>query len=116
MPILAAGCGGGGGSGPATVPTTTSTIEVVDDGDQDQLYSLTPQFDLHVTGSGGYVAITSSLVEVQDPTGLHPYGASWFFFEGTLSQNLAAGQTYSVSLGTTNSSCTPLAVMGTFST
>jgi len=77
---------------------------------------LTTQFDLHVTGSGGYSAVTGSLVEVQDPNGPHPYGASSFFFEGTLNQNLAAGQTYTVSLGTVNSSCTPLPVTYTFST
>ncbi len=139
--MLAAGCGGGGGSGSATaptglqcdpnsqgtqlarpspgqagVPTTTSAIEIVDDGNLDQLYSLTPQFDLHLTDNFGNVLVTTSLVQSQDPTGPHPYGASSFFFEGTLNGSLVAGRTYSVSLGTTNSSCTPLPVTGTFST
>jgi hypothetical protein len=139
--VLAAGCGGGGSSGAAaTAPSgllcdsnsqgmelarpspaqtgvqiTTSTIEIVDDGDLDQLYSLTPQFDLTLVSSAGGKDATTSLVEVQDPTGPHPYGASSYFFEGTLTQGLTAGVTYTVSLAATTSSCTPLLV-GTFST
>lgn len=139
--VVAAGCGGGGGTGSATPPgsslgcdpnaqgiqlarpspgqtgvsTTTSVIEIVDDGNLDQLYSLTPQFELTVVGNLGDHAVTTSLVEVQDPTGPHPYGASSFFYEGTLSQRLLASDTYTVSLSAPSTSCTALLV-GTFST
>ena len=139
--ILLAGCGGGGGSGAATtaptgllcdpnslgiqlarpspgqtaVPITTATIEIVDDGDLDQLYSLTNQFDLLLTDPNGDRDTTTSLVEVQDPTAPHPYGAGSYFYEGTLNQSLIAGRTYTVSLSATTTSCTALLV-GTFST
>jgi hypothetical protein len=139
--VLVASCGGGGTSGSATPPgatlgcdpnsqgiqlarpspgqagvsTTTSVIEIVDDGNLDQLYSLTPQFDLKLTDNSGNVSQTSSLVEVQDAGGPHPYGANSFFYEASLTQSLQAGRTYSVTLNATTVSCTPL-MTGTFST
>jgi hypothetical protein len=139
--VLLAGCGGGGGSGAAAtapsgllcdpnsagialarpspgqtgVAATTTTIEVVDDGDSDQLFSLSNQFDLTLTDNLKNVLVTTSLAQVQDATAPHPYGVNSFFFEGTLNQSLVAGRTYTVGLNATISACTALPV-GTFST
>jgi hypothetical protein len=90
-----AGCGGGGGSGAAA--------------------TLSNQFDLTVTDNLKNVLVTTSLAQVQDATAPHPYGVNSFFFEGTLSQSLVAGRTYTVALNATISACTALPV-GTFST
>lgn len=139
--VLVAGCGGGGSSGSATapagllcdpnaqgiqlarplpgatgVPITTTTIEIVDDGNLDQLYSLTPQFNLKLADTAGDQDTTTALVEVQDPNGPQPYGTSSYFYQGTLTQSLIAGHTYTVSLNATSLTCTPLLVTGTFST
>jgi hypothetical protein len=139
--VPVAGCGGGGSSGPSTapagllcdpnaqgiqlarplpgatgVPLTTTTIEIVDDGNLDQLYSLTQDFNLKLVDTAGDQDATTTLVQVQDPTGPQPYGTSSYFYEGTLTQSLIAGRTYSVSLNATSVSCTPLPIYGTFST
>jgi len=105
--VLVAGCGGGGAAaqrrrparcsrdpnaqgiqlarplpGATGVPITTTTIEIVDDGNLDQLYSLTPQFNLKLADAAGDQDTTTALVEVQDPTGPQPYGTSSYFYQG----------------------------------
>jgi hypothetical protein len=140
LALVVTGCGGGGGGSStpltsnltcdsnaqgiqlarpapsqAAVPTTTTTVEIVDDGDGDQLFTLTNQFILNVTDNTGAVIRTGMLSEVPDPTGPHPYLTNSIFYAGTLTQSLQPGRTYAVSLDATSVTCTPLPI-GTFST
>lgn len=96
------------------VSTNTSSIEIVDNGNGDQLASNTNQFDLNLFDNFGNEIITGTLAAVADPNGPHPY-ASDFFYSGTLNGTLLPGRTYSVYLNAPNTACSR-GLVGQFST
>jgi hypothetical protein len=130
-----AGCGGGGSSLPNPgstavcdfnsaglqlarptfgFPQNGSQIEIVDNGNADQLAQFTNMFDLDLRDNFGNVITTTLLAGVADPGGPHPYSSD-FFYAGTPQNSLLPGRTYSVFLNAPNTNCTP-GLVGTFST
>jgi hypothetical protein len=135
--IAAAGCGGGGSS--SNIPNGGSfaicdsnsaglalarptpgfsangnQIEIVDNGNGDQLAQFTSQYDLNLVDNFGNEVDTGFLTAVPDPSGPHPYGSD-FFYAGTLNSGLQSGRTYTVYLNAPNTNCSR-GVVGSFST
>ncbi len=102
------------GPGQTGVSSGTNTIEIVDNGNGDQLFSSYQQFDLILRDNFGNTLVTGPLNLVSDPNGPHPY-ASDFYYSGTLQGGLVSGDFYTVYLNAPNTNCTPGQV-GSFST
>jgi hypothetical protein len=135
--IALAGCGGGSSS---TIPnagsnaicdsnaagiqlarptsgfpqTSANTIEIVANGNADQLAQFTNQFDLNLFDNFGNEIDTGPLTAVPDTGGPHPYNSD-FFYAGTLQSSLQFGRTYTVYLNAPNTNCSR-GVVGSFST
>ena len=138
-----AACGGGGSTGTAGIPnpgsnqicdpnsqglqldnprpfssgvgTNTNTIEIVSNGNSDQLYQSYQQFDLIVQGNRGDQLVTGPLSLSPPDNGNKPF-ASDFYYTGTLQNgSLQFGETYTVYLNAPNTACTAGQV-GQFST
>lgn len=135
--VALAGCGGGGssipnaGSNAVCDPTATgiqlarptigfpqnnaNQIEIVDNGNGDQLFQFTNMFDLQLKDNFNNEIDTGVLSGVADPGGPHPYSSD-FFYAGTLQNgSLQFGRTYNVFLNAPNTNCTP-GFVGSFST
>jgi hypothetical protein len=139
LAVLAA-CGGGGSSGSNAVPnpgssnycdsnsngvllarptsgfpmTSANTIEIVSNGNGDQLYQSYTMFDLILRDNFGNQYTTNPLSIVSDANGPHPYSSD-FYYAGTVQGGLPSGDTFQVYLNAFNTNCTPLSV-GFFST
>jgi hypothetical protein len=141
--LALAACGGGGSSGTAGIPnpgsnqicdpnsqglqldnprpfasgvsTGMNTIEIVSNGNADQLYQSFAQFDLILQGSRGDQLVTGPL-SLSPPDNSNKPFASDFYYTGTLQNgSLQFGETYTVFLNAPNTNCTPGQV-GQFST
>ncbi|HEX3551292.1 MAG TPA: hypothetical protein VHT53_12990 [Candidatus Elarobacter sp.] len=140
--IVAAGCGGGSaGTNPIPYPgsnqlcdanssgealdrpspgqtgvsTGTNTIEIVSNGNSDQLYQSYSQFDLILVGSRGDQLVTGPLsLSGADTTGNHPFPSD-YYYTGTIQGTLQFGESYTVELNAPSTNCTP-GVVGTFYT
>ncbi len=97
------------GQGQSGVSTSTNTIEIVVNGNGDQLGnpSFTSMFDLNLRDNFGNQLVTGPLSAVPDPNGPHPFPNTDFFYAGTLQGTLQPGQTYTVFLNAPNTNCTP---------
>ena len=128
--IAVAGCGGGGSS--STIPnpgsnqvcdpdaagiqlarptpgfpqTSPNAIEIVANGNADQLGRFTSQFDLILLDQFNAEIDTGFVSAVADPGGPHPYSSD-FFYQGTVPNGLLSGRTYRVFLNAPNTNCTP---------
>ena len=91
-----------------------NNIEIVDNGNGDQLNQFTNQFDLNLIDNFGSEIDTGFLSLVADPNGPHPY-TSDFFYQGALNSGLLPGRTYNVYLNAPNTNCTR-GFVGSFST
>lgn len=135
--VAAAGCGGGSGSTlpnpgstavcdsnaagislarptPGFSQTSPNTIEIVANGNADQLGQFTNQFDLNLLDQFGNEIDTGFLSGVPDQGGPHPYGSD-FFYAGTLQGSLQFGRTYTVYLNAPSTACTR-GIIGSFTT
>jgi hypothetical protein len=136
--VVVAGCGGGSGSSgipnpgsgalcdansagiqlarptPGFPQTNPNTIEIVANGNNDDLARFTNQFDLNLIDNFGNEIDTGFLTAVSDPGGPHPYSSD-FFYAGTFQGSLQFGRTYTVYLNAPNTNCTR-GVVGSFST
>ena len=126
--VVAAGCAGGSGSSlpnPGSngvcdpnaagiqlarptngFPQNGNAIEIVANGNADQLFQFTNQFDLNLIDQFRGEIDTGFLSLVPDQPGPHPYAMD-FFYAGTLNSGLQSGRTYSVYLNAPNTNCTP---------
>ncbi|HEV2738929.1 MAG TPA: hypothetical protein VGU66_10155 [Candidatus Elarobacter sp.] len=96
------------------VATNTNTIEIVANGNADQLGQFTNQFDLNLIDNFNNEIDTGTLTAVADPNGPHPYQSD-FFYSGTLNGSLLPSRTYSVYLNAPNTNCSR-GLVGQFST
>jgi len=126
--VVAAGCAGGSGSAlpnpgsngicdPTATgiqlarptpgfPANGNNIEIVVNGNSDQLATSSGQFDLILRDQFNGEIDTGFLSPFADPSGPHPYNSD-FFYQGTLSTSLLGGRTYSVFLNAPSTNCTP---------
>jgi len=103
------------GPGQGGVSSGTNTIEIVDNGNSDQLFQSYQQFDLDVIDQqSGQVIVTGPLNLVSDPSGPHPYQSD-YYYSGTLQGSLIPGRFYNVYLNAPNTQCTQ-GLVGSFST
>jgi hypothetical protein len=90
-------------------------IEIVANGNGDQLAQFTNMFDLILRDNFNAEIDTGFLTLIADPGGPHPYSSD-FFYAGTLQNgSLQFGRTYNVYLNAPNTNCTP-GFVGSFST
>jgi len=103
------------GPGQTGVSSGTNTIEIVDNGNSDQLFQSYQQFDLILRDNSGNQWVTGPLNLVSDQSGPHPYSSD-YYYSGTLQGGgLIPGDFYTVYLNAPNTNCTP-GIVGSFST
>ncbi|MBV9440982.1 MAG: hypothetical protein JOZ24_13420 [Candidatus Eremiobacteraeota bacterium] len=102
--------------GQTGVSTGTNSIEIVASGNNNTLYQSYTSFDIILQGHfSGRFSTNALNLAPSDPSAPHPYSSD-YYYTGTLSQSLAAGDTYDAYLNIFNSSCTQLPYLGSFST
>ena len=99
---------------PGFAQTSPNAVEIVANGNADQLGRFTSQFDLVLLDQFNAEIDTGFLSAVADPGGPHPYSSD-FFYQGTANSALQSGRTYRVFLNAPNTNCTP-GFVGQFST
>jgi hypothetical protein len=133
--VVAAGCGGGGSSGTNPIPnpgssqycdannsgvqlarptsgfpmTASNTLEIVANGNGDQLAQSFAQFDLNLVDNFGNRFVTGPLSLTSDRGGPQPY-ASDFYYNGVVQGTLPAGDFFTVYLNAPNTNCTLLPI------
>ena len=140
--LALAACGGGGSTGTSGIPNPgsnaicdsnsqglqldnprpgqggvssgTNTIEIVSNGNSDQLYQSYQQFDLILRDNFGNQIVTGPLSLSAPDNSNKPYSSD-FYYTGTLQGGLTPGDFYTVYLNAPNTNCTP-GVVGSFST
>ena len=131
--VLLAACGGGS-SGTAPVPNPGSSnycdannagittarptpgfstgngqVEIVANGNGDQLFQSYTQFDLNLIDNFGNRFVTGPLSLTNDNNGPHPFNSD-FYYVGTVAGGLPTGDVFSVYLNDPNTNCTLLPV------
>lgn len=91
--------------GQTRVSTNTSQIVIVADGNANALYNTYSQWNMTLTDPFGNSISGGSLSLVPLPNGPHPYGSD-FYYASNLSQPLAPGTTYNVSIWQSGVNCT----------
>ncbi|BDE07287.1 hypothetical protein WPS_25630 [Vulcanimicrobium alpinum] len=140
--VVAAGCGGGGASsGTGAVPisnglcdpgtavqlarpssgqfgvsTGTGVIEIVANGNSNNLYSSYTMYDVILQSNFGQQIVTSPLNLTSDPGGPKPYASDYYYSANLNGQTLQSGATYSAYLNIFNSPCQQPFPLGSFST
>jgi len=133
--VVAAGCGGGStGSSPIPNPgssqycdannsgvqlarptpgfamTASNTLEIVANGNGDQLGQSYQQFDLNLIDNVGNRFVTGPLSLTSDGNGPHPYNSD-FYYNGVIQGgNLPSGDFFTVYLNAPNTNCTLLPI------
>jgi hypothetical protein len=134
--VIAAGCGGGGGSGTSPIPnpgssqycdannsgvqlarptpgfpmTAANTLEIVANGNADQLAQSFSQFDLNLVDNFGNRFVTGPLSPVSDAGGPHPYTSDYYYTGVIQGGNLPSGDFFTVYLNAPNTNCTLLPI------
>lgn len=135
---FAVGCGGSSGNNPApplgpcnpdaqvqlSIPVQGSinnssnitSVEIVANGSNNQLYSSFAQYQLVAIPSfGGTFASTNNLSRASDPNGYHPYQNDFYYAANFNSNQFVSGTTYSIYLNAQSTNCQP-SFVGSFST
>lgn len=101
---------------PSQSASNVSQVEIVANGNGNNLYNSFAQWNLVVQDNFGDPPITSNNLNlVADPSAPHPYGSD-FYYTGNLGTTLPAGATWTVTIEQQPyGSCLP-APVGTFST
>lgn len=133
-----AACGGSSGSTPAPpfgpcnpdaqvalskpiqgstgVPATITSIEIVANGNNNQLYTSYAQYQLVAVPSfGSPFNSNNNLSLTSDPNGYHPFPSDFYYTANFNSGQFAPGNTYAIYLNVNSTNCQP-SLVGTFST
>lgn len=101
--------------GQTGVSSGTTSIEIVSNGNGDQLFSSYGQFDIILRDNFGNQFSTGFLNITSDSSGPHPYNSDFYYVGSIPSGSLLGGDTYSAYLNAPNTNCTP-GFLGSFST
>jgi hypothetical protein len=96
-------------------PNITS-IEIVANGSNNQLYNSYAQYQLVAIPSfGGTFSSTNNLSRASDNNGYHPYQSDFYYAANFNSNQFVPGTTYSIYLNVQSTNCQP-SFVGSFST